>query len=167
MISKVSNKINCFKAQLQNLKNLYKEYKDLNDKLISLTQFIIDKYQNEEKSGKTIYYPIYFNIKNILEFNFHELKIKDNDDLSIKSFTNCLLDRIKSGLFFLLSDSKYNRNLYDYTNEKLIKINPLKIEEFKEIKTEYSKFIFLENKTKFVLKAVLIYWKYIAFKMNL
>ena len=146
----ITNKINCFKAQLQNLENLYKEYKDLNDKLISLTQFIIDKYQNQEKSGKSIYYPIYFNVKNILEFNFHELKIKDDDDLSIKSFTNCLLDRIKSGLFFLLSDSKYNKNLNDYTNEKLIKINPLKIEEFKEIKVEYSKFIFLEDKTKIV-----------------
>jgi len=149
-LSYITNKINCFKAQLQNLENLYKEYKDLNDKLISLTQFIIDKYQNKEKSGKSIYYPIYFNIKNILEFNFHELKIKDDNVLSIKSFTNCLLDRIKSGLFFLLSDSKYNRNLYDYTNEKLIKINTLKIEEFKEIKVDYSKFIFLEDKTKIV-----------------
>ena len=146
----ITNKINFFKSQLQNLENLYKEYKDLNDKLTSLTQFILDKYQNGEKSDKPIYYPIYFNIKNVLDFNFHELKIKDDNDLSIKAFTNWLLDRIKSGLFFLLSDSKYNKNLNDYTNEKLEKINTLKIEEFKEIKKDYSKYIFLENKTKIV-----------------
>ena len=146
----IMSKINSFKSQLQNLENLYNEYKDLNDKLISLTQFILEKYQNEKISGKPIYYPIYFNIKNVLEFNFQELNLKDDDDLSIKSFTNSLLDRIKSGLFFLLSDSKYNQNLNDYTNEKLIKINTLKIEKFKEIKIEYSKFIILEDKTKIV-----------------
>lgn len=146
----IKNKINSFKAQLQNLENLYKEYKDLNDKLISLAQFILEKYQEGKISNKPIYYPIYFNIKNVLEFNFQELNIKDDDELSIKSFTNCLLDRIKSGLFFLLSDSKYNKNLNDYTNEKLKNINLLKIKEFKEIKMDYSKFVFLEDKTKIV-----------------
>jgi len=146
----IINKINSFKSQLQNLENLYNEYKDLNDKLISLAQFILDKYQNGKISKKPIYYPIYFNIKNVLKFNFQELKIKDDDELSIKSFTNYLLDKVKSGLFFLLSDSKYNKNLNDYTNEKLVKINSLTIEEFKEIKIEYSKFILLEDKTKIV-----------------
>jgi len=102
----ILSKINSFKSQIQNLENLYNEYKELNDKLIALTQFILDKYQNGKISSKPIYYPIYFNIKNVLDFNFHELKIKDDEDLSIKSFTNSLLDRIKSGLFFLLSDSK-------------------------------------------------------------
>ena len=164
----VKNKINSFKSQLKILENLYKEYKDLNEKLIALTQFILEKYQNEKKSGKPIYYPIYFNIKNVLEFNFHELNVKNDNELSIKSFTNCLLDRIKSGFFFILSDSKYNKNLNDYTNDKLVKINTLKIEEFKEIKIDYTKLIFLEDKTKIVgIKNVQNLLKYITFKMNL
>ena len=124
-LSYIKSKINSFKSQLKNLENLYKEYKDLNDKLIALIQFILEKYQNEKISSKSIYYPIYFNIKNVLEFNFQELNIEDDDNLSIKYFTNSLLDRIKSGFFFLLSDSKYNKNLNDYTNDKLIKINTL------------------------------------------
>ena len=112
----IRNKINSFKSQLQKLDNLYKEYKDINDKLISLTSFILEKYKISIISGNSIYYPIYFNVKNVLEFNFQEFKTKD-DTLSIKSFTNYFLERIKSGSFFLLSDSKYNKNLNDYTNE--------------------------------------------------
>ena len=145
----IRSKIDIFKSELQKLENLYKEYKDINDKLMALSNFILKKYKNGIISGNSIYYPIYFNIKNVLEFNFQEFKIKD-DDISIKSFTNYFLDRIKSGSFFLLSDSKYNKNLNYYTNEKLIKINTLKLDEFKEIKVEYSKFIFLEDKTKFI-----------------
>ena len=145
----IRNQINTFKSQLQRLENLYKEYKDINDKLMSLTNFILDIYIKGIISGNSIYYPIYFNVKNVLEFNYQEFKIKD-DDLSIKTFTNYLKDRIKSGSFFLLSDSIYNKNLYDYSNEKLIKISKLKFDEFKEIKIKYSKFILLEDKTKLV-----------------
>ena len=145
----IRNKIDSFKSQLQRLENLYKEYKDINDKLMELTNFILGKYKNGIKSRKSIYYPIYFNVKNVLEFNFQEFNIKD-DDFSIKSFTNYFLDRIKSGSFFLLSDSKYNKNLNEYTNENLIKINSLELNEFKEIKIEYSKIILLEDKTKLV-----------------
>ena len=142
----IKNKIDSFKSQLQKLENLFTEYKDINDKLMELTNFILEKYKNGIISGKSIYYPISFNIKNILEFNFQELNIND-DDISIKSFTDYFLDRIKSGSSFLLSDSKYNKNLNDYTNEKLIKINSLELDEFKEINTDYSKIIFLEDKT--------------------
>jgi len=145
----IRSKIDIFKSELQKLENLYKDYKDINDKLIALANFILKKYKNGIISGNCIYYPIYFNVKNVLEFNFQEFKIKD-DDFSIKSFTNYFLDRIRSGSFFLLSDSKYNKNLNDYTNQKLIKIDTLKFDEFKEIKVEYSKFIFLENKTKLI-----------------
>ena len=116
---------------------------------MSLTNFILDIYIKGIISWNSIYYPIYFNVKNVLEFNYQEFKIKD-DDLSIKTFTNYLKDRIKSGSFFLLSDSIYNKNLYDYSNEKLIKISKLKFDEFNEIKIKYSKFILLEDKTKLV-----------------
>jgi len=145
----IKSKIDSFKLQLQNLENLYKEYKDINEKLMTLTNFIIEKYKNGIISGKSIFYPIYFNVKNVLEFNFQEFNIKD-EDISINSFTNYFLDRIKSGSFFLLSDSKYNKNLNDYNNEKLVKLNTIKFDEFKEIKVEYSKFILLEDKTKLI-----------------
>ena len=145
----IRSKIDIFKSELQKLENLYKEYKDINDKLIAIANFILKKYKNGIISDNSIYYPIYFNVKNVLEFNFQEFKIKD-DDLSIKTFTNYFLDRIKSGSFCLLSDSKYNKNLNDYTNQKLIKISTLKLDEFKEIKVEYSKIIVLEDKTKFI-----------------
>ena len=145
----IRNKIEFFKSQLQKLENLYKEYKDINDKLMALTNFIIKKYKDSIISGKSIYYPIYFNVKNVLEFNFQEFNIKD-EDLSINSFTNYIFNRIKSGSFFLLSDSKYNKNLNDYNNEKLIQLSALKLENFKEIKVEYSKFILLEDNTKLI-----------------
>ena len=145
----IRKKINSFKSQLQRLENLYKDYKDINDKLISLTNFILEQYKNGILSGNSINYPIYFNVKNVLEFNFQEFKIKD-DIVSIKSFTNYFLDRIKSGLFFLLSDSKYNKNLNDFTNEKLIKISTLEFDKFKEIKVKYSKILLLEDKTRLV-----------------
>jgi len=145
----IRNKIDDFKSQLQKLEKLYKDYKDINDKLMALANFILDTYKNELNSRKSINYPNYFNVKNVLEFNFQEFNIKD-DDLSIKSFENYIIDMIKSGSFFLLSDSKYNKNLNDYTNEKLKKINILNLDEFKEIKVEYSKIILLEDKTKLV-----------------
>ena len=116
---------------------------------MELTNFILEKYKNRILSGHSIYYPIYFNIKNVLEFNFHELYIKDNA-LSIKSFTNYFLDKIKSGSFFLLSNSKFNKNLNDYTNEKIINLNTLELDEFEEIKIKYSKIILLEDKNKLV-----------------
>jgi len=145
----IRSKIDSFKAQLQNLEILYKEFKDINDKLIALTKLIIEKYKNGIISGKSIYYPIYFNVKNVLEFNFQEFNIKD-EDISINSFTNYFLDKIKSGSLFLLLDSKYNKNLNDYTNEKLVKLNTIKFDEFKEIKVNYTKFILLEDKTKLI-----------------
>ena len=145
----IRNKIDDFKSQLQKLEKLYKDYKDINDKLMALANFILDTYKNELNSRKSINYPNYFNVKNVLEFNFQEFNIKD-DDLSIKSFENYIIDMIKSGSFFLLSDSKYNKNLNDYTNEKLKKINILNLDEFKEIKVEYSKIILLEDKTRFI-----------------
>jgi len=145
----IRSKINSFKSQLQKLENLYKEYKDINDKLMALTNFIIQKYKNGIISGKSIYYPIYFNVKNVLEFNFQTFNIKD-EDLSINSFTNYILDRIKSGSFFLLLDSKFNKNLNDYNNEILVQLSTLKLDEFKEIKVEYSKLILLEDKSKLI-----------------
>ena len=145
----IRNQINSFKSQLQKLENLYKEYQDINDKLMEFSNFILEKYKKRIISGKSIYFPIYFNVKNVLEFNFQELYI-EKEDLSIKSFTNYLIDRIKSGSFFLLSDSKYNKNLNDYTNDQIIKLNTLKFDEFKEIKVDYSKIILLEDKTRIV-----------------
>jgi len=145
----IKSKIDYFKSQLQKLENLYKEYKDINDKLIGLTNFILENYKKGLISSEPIYYPIYFNVKNVLQFNFHEFKIKD-EDISINDFTNYFLERIKSGFLFLLSESKYNKNLNDYTNEKLVKLNTLKLDEFKEIEVEYSKIIILEDKTKLI-----------------
>ena len=145
----IKSKIDSFKSQLHKLENLYKEYKDINDKLMALANFILKKYKNGIISDNSIYYPIYFNVKNVLEFNFQEFNIKD-EDLSINSFTNYILDKIKSGSFFLLLDSKFNKNLNDYANEKWVNLSTLKLDEFKEIKVEYSKFILLEDKSKLI-----------------
>jgi len=142
-------KIDYFKSQLQKLENLYKDYKDINDKLIGLTNFIFEKYKKGLISGKSIFYPIYFNIKNVLNFNCQLFDIKD-EDISINSFTNYFLDRIKSGSLFLLSASQFNKNLNDYTNEKLVQLNTLKLNEFKKIKIKYSKIIIMEDKTKLI-----------------
>ena len=145
----LQSKIDNFKSQLSNLENLFEEYKNINNKLILLSKFIINKYKNDLNLNKPIYYPISFNLKNILKFNFQKL-ILENNDISINAFTNIILDKIKSGFYFLVLQSNLSENLKDYTNSNMNSFNSIIFDEFKEIETEYSTLIFLREKNKII-----------------
>lgn len=143
----IQNKINEFKTQLINLERLFQDYKDINNNLILLAKFIMEKNKNYLKNEKTINYQFYFNIKNVLNFNNNTIKLP-NEDISIKSFSNILLDKIKTGSYFFLSDSKFSKNLNNYTNDNIVHLNTIKLEDFKQIKTDYSQLILLEDNNR-------------------
>ena len=67
--SLISNIISNYETQLNKLKNLYAQFKKLNDNLLTLSSYILNKYIDLSNSQKPIYYLIYFNLKNILSFN--------------------------------------------------------------------------------------------------
>ena len=127
----IEKQINIFDSQLNELKELYKKYKDINDKLIKLSEYIFDKYINLEKLQEPIYYPVYFNVKNTLLFNPYQINISEKD-ISIKSFTDKLNQKLSTGFHFLIKQSILSYCLFDY--DKLEKeINncyPLDIEQF-------------------------------------
>ena len=129
------------------MENIFENYKNINENLISLTNFILDKYRNLIEKKKPISYPIYFNIKNVLHFNCNSLNIS-NDYSSIQSFTDILSEKIKTGLYFLITDSIYNKSLYDYTNKNIYEFNSLKIDEFPKIKLDYKIYLLLEGGNK-------------------
>ena len=109
----IEKQINKFDLQLNELKELYKKYKDINDKLIKLSEYIFDKYVNLEKFQEPIYYPIYFNVKNTLLFNPYKINISE-DNISIKSFTENLNQKLSTGFHFLIKQSVLSDNLFDY-----------------------------------------------------
>ena len=145
-ILSIQKQIELFKSQLKELEIILDEYKDINNKLISLSNFIINEYEKIYISKEYISYPIYFNIKNVLNFNYQKLEIKNDNDLSIQLYTEELLAKIKMGSYFLIKDSNISRNLNDYTNKEIINYSLIDIEKFKEIKLNYSNFIFLDKK---------------------
>ena len=111
-LSLIENQINIFKSQIKLLENLFQEYKNINDKLIYLSNYILDNYSTIVSSKKPVYYPLYYNLKNVLLFNFQELKLP-NDDITIKSYSDMLFEKINSGSYFLLNYSDITNNLND------------------------------------------------------
>ena len=103
-LSLIEEKIEEVKKKLEQLIKIYNEYKEINEKLKIISQLIIDNYENNLIS-KNIEYPNYFNLFNLLEFNFENLNI--NKDLSINEYIFELKEKIKSGYFYILKESKY------------------------------------------------------------
>ena len=144
----ISKKIVEFESQLEELKALYEKYKDINNKLISFSEYILKLYTDLVKSKQDIYYPIYFNVRNILLFNPRQINIPEND-ISIKAFTTLLNEKLISGFYFAITNSNFSENLCDYNKLDQIMINydAIDINKFNKKEVEYEKiFPFKENK---------------------
>ena len=137
-----------FETQLNELKNLYEKFKDINNKLFIFSEYILDQYIKLVKAGKSISFPLYFNIKNVLLFNPHKLNLPEND-ISIKSFTEILNAKLCSGYYYILSNSYLSDNLYNYNKlgDNLINFNIMDINKFNKKELLYDKIkYFSDNK---------------------
>ena len=135
-LSKIEKKINNYKEQINELEKCYQEYKNINYKLIEITEFILEKYNNLYKSNRPIYYPIYFNIKNVLRFNYNEIEL--SKELSISEDLDSLIKIINLGNNFLLKPSHLSENLNKYNKfQEIINIGAIDFEEFKELELDY------------------------------
>ena len=147
-INLIEKKINEFEIQLNELKKLYENYKDINNKLIKFGKYIFNSYTKLSEEKKLIYYSIYFNIKNLFIFNPHQIQLP-KDDISIKSFTKILYDKIVSGFYYIFQNSNYSDNLSDYNNlEKIfINYNSIDIYKLNKVETKYNSVeLFKDNK---------------------
>ena len=145
LIEKIISK---YETQLTQLKNLYTEYKKLNDNLSSIASFILKKYTDLKNLQKPIYYPIYFNLKNILSFDSIQLKFnEEEEELSIEDFINTLSEKIFSGLYFTITDSNLSINLSDYDKIDKFenKCDITNIDNFKKVNIEYDAVIPLSD----------------------
>ena len=149
-IDLIEKQILKYELELLKLKNLFLKYKEINEQLNSFSKYILDKYSDLLKYQKPIYYPIYFNVKNILKFDSMKLTLPE-EDLSIKSFTDIISEKICSGLYYILSNSNYSTNLSDYNKANKLKINfdINIINDFIKKNIEYERIIPL-NENKFV-----------------
>lgn len=144
-ISLIDKQINKFKSELNNLENFFLVYKSLNEKLDSLSKFIIEKNELLLNSKESIYYPCYFNLKNVLLFNCQELNISD-EEISLHSYLDKLKEKINSGAYFLLNSSGVSKNLNEYNiNKDAIDLNTINFDEFNEIELNYKKVIYFEK----------------------
>jgi len=144
----IESQIIKYEMQLNNLKQLFKRYKDINDKLKSFSKYILDKYTELLKLQKPIYYPIYFNMKNILSFSSIPINLP-KEDISINSFTNILTKKIISGCYFIISNSSLTTTLEDYNKPNQFKtyFNIKSIDDFTKKEIIYdSIFPYGENK---------------------
>lgn len=145
LIEKIISK---YETQLSQLKNLYTEYKKINDNLSSIASYILKKYTDLKISQKPIYYPIYFNLKNILSFDSIQLKFKEEEEeLSIDDFISALSEKIFSGLYFAITDSNLSINLNDYDkiNKFENKSDITNIDSFNKVNIEYDEIIPLSD----------------------
>ena len=144
----IESRIKKYEMQLYNLKQLFKKYKEINDKLKYFSQYILNKYSELLKFQKPIYYPIYVNLKNILTFSPIPINFPA-EDISIDSFTNILTKKIISGCYFVISNSSLTTNLEDYNKPNQFKtyFNINSIDDFTKKEIIYdSIFPYSENK---------------------
>ena len=137
-----------YESQLKELKTVYEKYKDINEKLYIFCNNIINNYSDLVKSKEGIYYPIYFNIKNILLFNPHQIDFPEKD-ISIKSFIDILNEKINSGFYFFITNSNLSNYLDEYYKykENIINYDNINFKEFNEIEVKYEKILpFTNNK---------------------
>ena len=147
-IELINKKIIEFESQLNELKALLTIYKNINNKLSSFCNLILNQYTDLAKLKKEIYYPLYFNLINILLFNPHQLTFPE-EDISIKSFTDNLNEKLKTGLYFIITNSNFSENLNEYNESKeyFINYNNINFKEFNKIYLEYLSIIpFTDNK---------------------
>ena len=144
----IYKRIQEYETQLEELKDLYEKYKDINDKLITFSNYFLNLYNELYQSQEDISFPIYFNLKNILLFN--PLPITPfPKNLSIKSFINILNSKIISGSYFALINSNYSENLNDYNKllQNQINYDLINLNQFNKKEVEYEKMIpFSDNK---------------------
>ena len=145
-LSLIEKQINNYELQLKDLKELYEKYKNINDKLIKISKYILEQYNSFLKSKESIPYPFYFNIKNILLFNPHKLKLPKND-ISIKSFADFLNGKISSNFYFLIKNSNFSQNLHDYNKfaQESINLSIIDLNEFKKSELLYDNFIYFNE----------------------
>ena len=67
------------------------------------------------------------------------------EKLSIKSFKDIFLEKMKSGSWFLILNSNISKNLENYTNNDEINFNSINFNKFEEINVNYFKVISLEK----------------------
>lgn len=139
----IENQIHKFESQLDELKLSHEKHKNINDKLIKFSEYILNKYANLVKSEESISYPIYFNVKNVLLFNPYKINLPEND-ISIKSFIDTLNEKLCSGFYFVIMNSVFSDNLFDYNkldkeihNHNIIDINKYQKNELLYIKIVY------------------------------
>ena len=142
--SLIQKQIDNYKLEIKKLENILKEYNEINDIIIKYINFIIEEYKYELISKNPIYYPLYFNITNNLIFNQQKLEMPENE-MSIQLYSNILFEKIKTGSYFLLLNSKYSKDINDYTNKNIINYNSLSINNFEQIRTSYSSICFFEK----------------------
>ena len=95
-----------YEIQLNILKQLFKKYEEINDKLNAFSKYILEKYNELLKLQKPIYYPLYFNLKNILKFEPIPINLP-TEDISIKQFTDILTKKIIFRHFKIFFDFKF------------------------------------------------------------
>ena len=139
----ISIKIDEYDSKLKTLKKLYNDYKEINEKLKLLCDYLLKLYTDLMNKQEYIYYPIYFNIKNILLFNPIQISLIDTNNISIESFTSILKDKFISGFYNIIQNSNYSKNLYDYCNYEKQDINYdlLKLNNFNKKEVQYDKIL--------------------------
>ena len=142
----INEKIKEFELELNELKSLYEKYKDINNKLITFSNYMLNLYTDLVKAKEGIYYPIYFNLKNILLFNSHQLEFSDKD-VSINTFIDNLNNKLISGFYFIITNSNYSYNLCDYNkfDQELINYDTINIKELNKVKIKYDFLLHLIN----------------------
>ena len=137
-----------YEIQLNILKQLFKKYEEINDKLNAFSKYILEKYNELLKLQKPIYYPLYFNLKNILKFEPIPINLP-TEDISIKQFTDILTKKIISGCYFVISKSFLTSNLDEYYKQNQFKtyFDIKSLDDFTIKEIEYDQIIPLgENK---------------------
>ena len=144
----INAQIKYYESQLEELKELYEKYKDINDKLFKFSDYILKQYTELSQEKEDIYYPLYFNVKNILLFNPNKI-IMPEKYTSINSFTNILNDTLVSGFYFLITNSNFSENLCDYNKpeENQINYDLINLHNFSKKEIKYEKMLcFADNK---------------------
>ena len=143
-LSSIKVKIDDYKKKLEQLTQIYNKYNDKNNKLNILIQSIINTYEKTLLLNNKIEYQIYFNTINLLNFNYVPFEL--NFDLSIDDYIEQLNEKINSGIYYILSESKYSKNLYEFNNIKINNSKRIDLSKFKIYNTNLIGKIMLDKR---------------------
>ena len=143
----IQEKIDEFESKLEELKSLYEKYKDINDELISFSNYFLNLYTDLVQSKEDISYPIYFNLKNILLFNPTSISLEDINNISITAFINSLNVKLNSGFYFVITNSNFSENLINYnkSEKNLINFDSIKLDNLIKKEVEYDEMLSFTN----------------------